>query len=64
MPDPTRLHEMAVPLAGEIPSPLDPPQGCYFHPRCPRAQKVCSLEKPCWHVVGPGHRVKCHFADQ
>ena len=64
MPDPTRLHEMAVPLAGEIPSPLDPPQGCYFHPRCPRAQKVCSLEKPCWHVVGPGHRVKCHLADQ
>ena len=64
MPAPTRLHEMAVPLAGEIPSPLDPPQGCYFHPRCPRAQKVCSLEKPCWHVVGPGHRVKCHFADQ
>lgn len=63
MPDRTRLHEMAVPLTGELPSPLDPPKGCHFHPRCPRAQDICAAEVPSLRDIGPGRRVRCHFPE-
>ncbi len=51
-------------LAGEAPSPLDPPTGCAFHPRCPRAQEVCRRERPPLEPVpggGVGHLAACHF---
>ena len=49
-------------LRGEIPSPLNPPTGCPFHPRCPRAEHVCTVDKPPLRELGDGHRVACHFA--
>ncbi|MFG1280027.1 ABC transporter ATP-binding protein [Xanthobacter autotrophicus] len=56
------IHQ-AVPVAGEIPSPLDPPAGCPFHPRCPRAEGRCRAEKPVLRPVGPDHWAACHFTD-
>jgi peptide/nickel transport system ATP-binding protein len=51
-----------VKLSGEIPSPIDPPPGCTFHPRCKYAQEICSIERPEWVEVKPGHFAACHFA--
>ncbi len=59
IPDPTR--RTLAPLAGEIPSPLDPPPGCPFHPRCPEARPECSRELPEVHALAPDHRVRCHL---
>lgn len=56
--DPMRL----IPLKGEIPSPLNPPSGCYFHPRCPYAREICQQSIPEWQELSPGHRVTCHLA--
>jgi len=49
-------------LAGEIPSPIDPPPGCPFHPRCPLAEARCRNEPPALREVAPGHWASCHFA--
>ncbi|WP_069857413.1 ABC transporter ATP-binding protein [Desulfoplanes formicivorans] len=57
-PDPRR-GVPKIALAGEIPSPLAPPSGCVFHPRCPRAMDICSRNIPGDMEVGPGHHVKC-----
>jgi oligopeptide transport system ATP-binding protein len=48
-------------LAGEVPSALDPPSGCRFHPRCPHAMAQCSRETPVRREIGPGHMVACHL---
>jgi dipeptide transport system ATP-binding protein len=48
-----------IPLTGEIPSPLKPPPGCPFHPRCWKAQAVCKEVVPL--LEGPGHPAACHF---
>lgn len=58
-PDPQREVAEDMALAGEIPSPLDPPSGCVFHPRCPHAMGICSQKNPGDMMVGPGHAVKC-----
>jgi peptide/nickel transport system ATP-binding protein len=57
----SRAGVAAVPLEGEVPSPLDPPPGCRFHPRCPRVQARCRVEAPVRTPVVPGHEVACHF---
>jgi len=49
--------------SAEIPNPISPPQGCHFHPRCPRAMPVCSIEAPAALQVAPGHWVSCHLYD-
>jgi oligopeptide/dipeptide ABC transporter ATP-binding protein len=49
------------PVRGEIPSPLDPPKGCHFHPRCPFVMERCATEPPELRTVAPGRRSACHL---
>ena len=51
------------PIRGEIPSPLDPPGGCHFHPRCPHATERCAVEIPGMKEIGPDHFSACHLND-
>ncbi|HXF55010.1 MAG TPA: ABC transporter ATP-binding protein [Hyphomicrobiaceae bacterium] len=51
------------PIKGEIPSPLDPPKGCHFHPRCPHAMERCRLEVPLLKQIAPGRLSACHLND-
>ncbi len=48
-------------IAGELPSPINPPSGCRFRTRCPLAQEICSVEEPPLRSFGPGHSAACHF---
>ena len=52
------------PIAGEIPSPTDPPKACAFHPRCPLAIERCRIEPPELRVIVPGRRAACHRAEE
>jgi oligopeptide/dipeptide ABC transporter ATP-binding protein len=62
-PDPTvGRRETASVISGELPSPLDPPSGCRFRTRCPRAADLCAVEVPELRALGDdGHLVACHF---
>ncbi len=62
MPDPERQTEEII-LTGDVPSPLNPPPGCYFHPRCRYARDICKKEEPKYRDVGRDHFAACHFAD-
>jgi peptide/nickel transport system ATP-binding protein len=53
-----------APIAGEIPSPLDPPSGCHFHPRCPFAFARCRAERPALREIAPGRWSACHLNDR
>jgi oligopeptide/dipeptide ABC transporter ATP-binding protein len=57
---PDEKHERLA-ISGEVPSALDPPSGCRFHPRCPHAMARCSAETPLRKDVAPGHSVACHL---
>jgi oligopeptide/dipeptide ABC transporter ATP-binding protein len=60
-PDPTRKKQRIV-LQGDVPSPIDPPSGCPFHPRCPHATDRCKIEVPRLRTAGePGQQVACHY---
>lgn len=58
IPDPT-LKRQRIILKGDVPSPLNPPAGCRFHPRCPVAMSICSRREPTLREVAPGHWVHC-----
>ena len=62
-PDPDALLD-EITLEGEVPSPANPPPGCYFHPRCQYAQQICQEEIPPLLEVGPDHYAACHFAQE
>jgi len=57
-----RLRTRPVRLQGDVPSPANPPSGCYFHPRCRYAKEICSVERPPLTDIGDEHYVACHFA--
>jgi peptide/nickel transport system ATP-binding protein len=55
-------EKVRIRLDGEIPSPANPPRGCVFHPRCPRAiEGVCDVTEPPLQEVSPGHSMRCHI---
>jgi peptide/nickel transport system ATP-binding protein len=56
-----RRRQSFQPVRGEIPSPLDPPSGCHFHPRCPFAMARCKSEAPPLVDIAPGRRAACHL---
>jgi oligopeptide/dipeptide ABC transporter ATP-binding protein len=58
IPDP-KLARAHMLLEGEVPSPLNPPPGCHFHPRCPIATAQCSQEEPAFEEIAPNHWVAC-----
>lgn len=60
VPDPRRRKERIV-LSGDVPSPVNPPKGCAFHPRCIHAKPECSEIRPAMREVKPGHQVACHL---
>jgi len=51
-------------IPGAPPNLIDPPKGCRFHPRCPYAREVCSVEEPAYLEEEPGHHAACHFVDE
>jgi peptide/nickel transport system ATP-binding protein len=59
-----RLVMKPIMLSGEIPSPIDPPPGCSFHPRCKYAQDICKTDRPEWIEEKPGHFSACHFSKE
>jgi peptide/nickel transport system ATP-binding protein len=62
VPDPDKVKERdRVILLGDVPSPIDPPSGCRFHPRCPKAQQRCIDEEPPLERKASGDLAACHF---
>jgi peptide/nickel transport system ATP-binding protein/oligopeptide transport system ATP-binding protein len=60
LPDPS-LSRPKHRMTGDVPSPINPPAGCHFHPRCPIAEARCKTERPQLKEVAPGHQVSCHL---
>jgi oligopeptide/dipeptide ABC transporter ATP-binding protein len=60
VPDPTAKHRRII-LSGDVPSPIHPPAGCPFHPRCPERRDVCSEEVPLLREIAPNRWVSCHL---
>jgi len=63
VPDPHHKSERII-LPGEVPSPANPPSGCYFHPRCSYCTDVCREKEPPLQEITPGHFVACHLAKE
>jgi len=63
VPDPNLERRKRIVLSGDVPSPIDPPAGCHFHPRCPMKGDICEIEAPALRDFGCGHFASCHFAE-
>jgi oligopeptide/dipeptide ABC transporter ATP-binding protein len=63
-PSTERRRQRFHPIEGEIPSPLNPPSGCAFHPRCPHAFDRCRRERPVLREIASGHLSACHLNDE
>ncbi len=61
VPNPCLRRQRTI-LKGDVPSPLNPPKGCRFHPRCPVAIDICAHQEPAFLEVSPDHWVACHLA--
>ena len=61
VPDVDRAACQRIVLTGDVPSPINPPAGCRFHPRCRFAQDRCRRERPVLREIAPGRTVACHF---
>jgi len=64
IPNPWKRNLLNTEIKGEVPSAINPPSGCKFHPRCPYAEKVCSEQAPELREISPGQFVSCHFAEK
>jgi oligopeptide/dipeptide ABC transporter ATP-binding protein len=60
VPDPKAVKEKAI-LKGDVPSPINPPSGCYFHPRCAYRMEGCNQDEPALKDIGGDHRVACYL---
>ncbi len=60
VPDP-KAGKQRIILKGDVPSPINPPSGCYFHPRCPHRMEICDKEEPAIKDVGQNHLVACYL---
>ena len=60
IPDPA-VKRQRIRLAGDVPNPINPPSGCHFHTRCPKAMARCAIEAPAHQELAPGHSVACHL---
>ncbi|MCC1493149.1 ABC transporter ATP-binding protein [Cognatishimia sp. F0-27] len=58
-----RRRQVYAPIKGDIPSPIDPPSGCHFHPRCPMATERCRVEAPKLREIAAGRQAACHLID-
>jgi oligopeptide/dipeptide ABC transporter, ATP-binding protein, C-terminal domain len=63
IPNPTIRRERII-LQGDVPSPINPPKGCRFHPRCWMARDICREVEPVFEEKAPGHWSACHFAHE
>ena len=61
LPSHPDVEREEIVLQGEVPSPINPPSGCRFHPRCPFAMEKCSVEEPVMKDMGNNHKVSCHL---
>jgi peptide/nickel transport system ATP-binding protein len=59
-----RVRSEQIPPSGEVPSPANPPSGCYFHPRCPHVVEECHTKMPILEEISPNHYVSCHRAQE
>ncbi|WP_457572397.1 ABC transporter ATP-binding protein [Desulfovulcanus sp.] len=63
IPEPENETDMIM-LGSDLPSPINPPSGCSFHPRCPQKMDICTHEKPSWITISSSHKVRCFLYEK